>query len=261
MPIARRHLADDEEVVVEVRPHWSVVARPILGGILAVSGAIALVVALGPLPTWLTIAIICLVALPALRAGVALGRWWQTVTVLTSHRLLFRSGVLQRSFVQINLDRIVDVHCSQSLLDRLLGRGVITLEVDNAPPVTLDDVRRPRAFQQVVSAELRLQRNTPSTSELASGEGEWEGGEDAGLERKNDRPIRRRSRRGSRHVRPFDDADDEVDLLPEDLPAIVEERLAELLEEFRNDEISAAQYEASRHEVLKRWNLDGGGNR
>ena len=169
--------------------------------------------------------------------------------------------MLQRSFVQINLDRIVDVHCSQSLLDRLLGRGVITLEVDNAAPVTLDDVRRPRAFQQVVSAELRLQRNTPSTSELASGEGEWEGGEDAGLERKNDRPIRRRSRRGSRHVRPFDDADDEVDLLPEDLPAIVAERLAELLEEFRNDEISAAQYEASRHEVLKRWNLDGGGNR
>jgi len=208
VPIARRHLADDEEVVVEVRPHWSVVARPILGGILAVSGAIALVVALGPLPTLLTIAIICLVALPALRAGVALGRWWQTVTVLTSHRLLFRSGLLQRSFVQINLDRIVDVHCSQSLLDRLLGRGVITLEVDNAAPVTLDDVRRPRAFQQVVSAELRLQRNTPSTSELASGEGEWEGGEDAGLERKNDRPIRRRSRRGSRHVRPFDDADD-----------------------------------------------------
>lgn len=270
MPLERRFLADGEDVVVEVRPHWTVVAAPVLGGTVAVAAAVAVVVDFGPLPAWLASAIVVAAAFPALRAGLALARWSRHLTYLTSERLLFRTGVVRKTVVQVHLSRIEDVHCTQSLFDRMVGRGVLTLELRGGDPIVLVDVRRPRALQQVVTDELRYVRAQPSDAvphrvldeaAFATGEALDDDQLDPGVDQRRRSPRgARRARGAGRSTAPIDDGGAEAEPVPDAVPPRIGERLQELLDEFRNDELSAAEYEAARHEVLARWKLDRDGN-
>jgi uncharacterized membrane protein YdbT with pleckstrin-like domain len=48
--------------------------------------------------------------------------------VVTTHRLLLREGVLSRRGRDIGLSRITDVSYEQSLWERLVGSGTVTIE-------------------------------------------------------------------------------------------------------------------------------------
>jgi hypothetical protein len=53
------------------------------------------------------------------------------------------------------MQRIVDTHCTQRPLERLLGSGRIVLELEGeGGPIALDDVRRPRALQRVINRQV-----------------------------------------------------------------------------------------------------------
>src|SRR5262245_28126756 len=55
-------------------------------------------------------------------------RWATTHFVLTTDRLIFRSGVVAKFGREIPLERINDVTFSQSLFERLVGVGDLLLE-------------------------------------------------------------------------------------------------------------------------------------
>jgi uncharacterized membrane protein YdbT with pleckstrin-like domain len=55
-------------------------------------------------------------------------RWATTHFVLTTERLIFRSGVVAKFGREIPLERINDVTFSQSLFERLIGAGDLLLE-------------------------------------------------------------------------------------------------------------------------------------
>src|SRR5947208_6936417 len=55
-------------------------------------------------------------------------RWRTTHYVFTSHRVLIRRGVFTRTGRDIALQRINDVGFSQSLWDRMVGAGTLTIE-------------------------------------------------------------------------------------------------------------------------------------
>ena len=50
--------------------------------------------------------------------------------------------------------RIIEVHLIQGVTDRLLRRGDVILEVDDGPPLAVEHLRHPEAFQRVVLREL-----------------------------------------------------------------------------------------------------------
>jgi uncharacterized membrane protein YdbT with pleckstrin-like domain len=54
--------------------------------------------------------------------------WRTTHYVFTDHRVLIRRGVLRRTGRDIALQRISDVGFSQSLLDRMVNAGTLTIE-------------------------------------------------------------------------------------------------------------------------------------
>ena len=54
--------------------------------------------------------------------------WRTTHYVITTHRVLIRRGVLRHTGRDIALQRISDVGFSQSLLDRMVGAGTLTIE-------------------------------------------------------------------------------------------------------------------------------------
>ena len=131
MPYPDKLLAEDEEIVRHLHPHWLTVFWPVVWFLLIVGAASfgaalipggrqqgllrLLVVALGVLLT------LALVVVPLLR-------WRTTHYVITTHRVLFREGILARRGRDIGLSRITDVSYSQSVWERIINSGSVTIE-------------------------------------------------------------------------------------------------------------------------------------
>jgi membrane protein YdbS with pleckstrin-like domain len=119
---------EGEAVVVDVRPHWSTVARPVLVVTLIVIGEItAAVVAPGlPAAAWIGLAVVLLAALCWLAGRYA--RWVCTRLVVTTERVVSEQGVLRRRWHQTPVVRITDVGVEQRLLERILRKGSVLIE-------------------------------------------------------------------------------------------------------------------------------------
>jgi uncharacterized membrane protein YdbT with pleckstrin-like domain len=72
----------------------------------------------------LAVALVLLLALVL----VPLLRWRTTHYVITTHRVLFREGIMSRRGRDIGLSRITDVSYRQSLWDRIINSGTLTIE-------------------------------------------------------------------------------------------------------------------------------------
>jgi uncharacterized membrane protein YdbT with pleckstrin-like domain len=140
MPYPDRLLAEDEEVVLRLHPHWKMLAVPVLVFLVAVgAGGFG---AAQTSSTALRYAIIAAVALVVLFfTFIPFLRWRTTHFVVTSHRVLLRRGILARSGRDVPLSRINDVSFEHSLFERLLGCGTLTVEsAGERGQVILDDV-------------------------------------------------------------------------------------------------------------------------
>jgi uncharacterized membrane protein YdbT with pleckstrin-like domain len=131
VPYPDRLLADDEEVVRHLHPHWLTIFWPIVAFLLVVGAASfgAALVPDGPQQgvVRMVVAGVALVLL-AWFVLVPLLRWRTTHYVITTHRLLFREGVLARRGRDIGLSRITDVSYRQTLWERVINSGTLTIE-------------------------------------------------------------------------------------------------------------------------------------
>ncbi|MGY1804686.1 PH domain-containing protein [Blastococcus sp. SYSU D00922] len=131
MPYPDKLLADDEEVVRHLHPHWLTVFWPVVR-LLLVVGAASFGAALVPdgrqqgvLRLVIVVAAVLLLLVTVL---VPLLRWRTTHYVVTTHRLLFREGILARRGRDLGLSRITDVSYSQTLWERVVNSGTLTIE-------------------------------------------------------------------------------------------------------------------------------------
>ncbi|MGB9377948.1 MAG: PH domain-containing protein [Mycobacteriales bacterium] len=140
MPYPDRLLADDEEVVHRLHPHWKVLVLPVLVFLVAagltaygastVSSDILRYVIIGAG----VLVVLILTVAPFLR-------WRTTHFVITTHRVLVRRGILSRSGRDVPLTRINDVSFEHSFFERLLGCGTLVIEsAGERGQVSLDDV-------------------------------------------------------------------------------------------------------------------------
>ncbi|MGK5115664.1 PH domain-containing protein [Geodermatophilus sp. CPCC 205506] len=131
MPYPDKLLAADEEVVRHLNPHWLTLFGPVVAFLLIVGGA-SFGAAMVPdgrqqgvvrmVITGVALALLVVFVLaPVLR-------WRTTHYVITTHRLLFREGVLARHGRDIGLSRITDVSYRQTLWERLISSGTLTIE-------------------------------------------------------------------------------------------------------------------------------------
>jgi uncharacterized membrane protein YdbT with pleckstrin-like domain len=131
MPYPDKLLAEDEEVVRHLHPHWLTLFWPVVRFLLIVGGT-SFGAALIPDGRQQGIYRMLLVAvalvLLVLTVVVPLLRWRTTHYVITTHRLLFREGILARRGRDLGLSRITDVSYTQTLWERLIRSGSITIE-------------------------------------------------------------------------------------------------------------------------------------
>jgi len=124
-------LGDDEEVVRHLHPHWLTVFWRIVLFLVLVGAASfgAALVPAGAQQGLFRLAVVGAAVLLALvLVAVPLLRWRTTHYVITTHRLLFRQGILARHGRDIGLSRITDVSYRQSLWDRIINSGTLTIE-------------------------------------------------------------------------------------------------------------------------------------
>jgi uncharacterized membrane protein YdbT with pleckstrin-like domain len=131
VPYPEKVLAEDEEVVRHLHPHWLTVFWPVVW-LLLIVGAASFGMSAVPAGRQqglyrLLITGLALLLLLFLVVGPVL-RWRSTHYVITTHRLLFREGVLARRGRDIGLARITDVSYSQTLWERIINSGTLTIE-------------------------------------------------------------------------------------------------------------------------------------
>lgn len=159
MPFPRRLLNDDEDVILDLKPHWWALAGPGAGLVVAVAAGVAALVAVHVDTVRIAVAVIIAVAVMAFLLRFA--RWSTTNFVVTTDRLVFRSGVLAKSGREIPLDRVNDITYRQTLFQRLLRAGDLMIEsAGERGQETFASVPRPESVQNEIYRQMELARRS-----------------------------------------------------------------------------------------------------
>ena len=159
VPFPRRLLFDGEDIVLDLRPHWWFFAGP--ASLLVVALLVLVAVAGADVGDWALLAAAGVVVAALLWFTGRYTRWATTNFVLTSDRLIFRSGVIAKRGVEIPLERINTVFSHQSILERVLRAGDIVVESGGEQGrETFADIPRPsdvqnEIYQQIESNQQR----------------------------------------------------------------------------------------------------------
>ncbi len=156
MPLPRKLLGEDEEIVVEMRPHWVFFVGPLLISAVAVAVVSVILVALGKhANAWVTYFFLALAAVPVVWFLARLLRWRNYIIALTTTRIIVRRGVFDRHTLQLRLQRVTEVNTSQALWERALGTGRLILDVQgDDDSLVIEDVTKPLVFQRVVNGQI-----------------------------------------------------------------------------------------------------------
>ena len=131
MAYPEKLLANDEKVVEHLHPHW-ITLVPATLSFFVICAAAAVGIDLAPKHTAHKEFVIAIVVVAvALLLWFSFRPWmgWRTTHyVITTHRVLIRRGVLRHEGHDIALQRVTDVSFSQSLWDRMVGAGTLTIE-------------------------------------------------------------------------------------------------------------------------------------
>jgi membrane protein YdbS with pleckstrin-like domain len=155
MALPRKFLNDDEELLVEMRPHWVFFARPLFTAVVVVAGIIAILVAFSSMPNWATDLLLVVAAIPVLWLLGRLLRWRAYTLVLTTTRIVVRRGVFGRNTTQIRLQRITEICLSQKLWERIIATGRLLIDVQGEDDaVVIEFVRKPAIVQRVINGQI-----------------------------------------------------------------------------------------------------------
>jgi uncharacterized membrane protein YdbT with pleckstrin-like domain len=153
MAFPRRLLADGEQLVLDLRPHWIALVPPVAVTALIVAAVVALFMFMpDDWPTWtrwlvVLLAMAAFVAYPA-RKFVA---WVTSHFVVTTDRLIHRSGWFAKQSMEIPLENINDVRFAQTVFERLIGAGDLRIEsAGEFGQQRFADIRDPEHVQKVV---------------------------------------------------------------------------------------------------------------
>ncbi len=177
MPYPKKLLNDYEDVAVDLHPHWWFFAEPVA----ALVGSIILGIltkiftdGTGTPRTMLVYLVIALIVASMIWLVIRYLKWMTTNFVVTSDRLIFRSGVLAKMGVEIPLERVNTIHFNQTIFERMTGAGDLVIESGGEDgQQRFTDIRRPDRVQKMIHAQKEendRRRFTVSGADSAGGD-------------------------------------------------------------------------------------------
>lgn len=160
MPYPKKFLNDYETVAVDLHPHWWYFSEPVgalIGSIILGICTLVFTSGTGGARTGLVWLVILMIVLSAAWVVVRYLKWMTTNFVITSDRLIFRSGVIAKIGVEIPLERVNTVHFSQSIFERMTGAGDLVIESGGEDgQQRFTDIRRPDRVQKQIHSQMEV---------------------------------------------------------------------------------------------------------
>jgi uncharacterized membrane protein YdbT with pleckstrin-like domain len=159
VPFDRKLLHEHEELVLDLRPHWWYMAEPTIGLLVAAVIGILLVANGGDGTGWdiLRWIVIALIIGSLVWLGARYAKWATINFVVTTDRVVYRSGVIAKTGIEIPLERVNTVFFNQSMFERMLGAGDLSIESGGETgKQTFYDVRKPSAVQNEIYRQMEV---------------------------------------------------------------------------------------------------------
>ena len=163
MGFSRENLHREEKIVLDLHPHWIMLAKGVILLVLAIVVGIFLLQldpsneGAGNAATGFGVLLIIVALLYFLQRWIA---WVSTNFVVTTDRCIYREGIVSKRGIEIPLERINTVFFNQGIIDRMVGAGTLTIESAGEHGVqTFEDVRRPIAVQQELYQQMEDNEN------------------------------------------------------------------------------------------------------
>jgi uncharacterized membrane protein YdbT with pleckstrin-like domain len=150
-PRLARQLGPGEELVLALHPHWRRLVVPFVA-VPAVAALVTFLLLRGPAGGGFRVLVLGVAALVLVAVSLLpYLRWRTTHYVITTRRVMGRSGVTRRVGQDLPLYRIEDVAFEHSLLGRLLRSGDLVLQSSGEQGgLRLVDVPRVESVQRTV---------------------------------------------------------------------------------------------------------------
>src|SRR3954453_22391020 len=180
MPYPDKLLAEDEEVVRHLHPHWTTLFWPVVRLLLVVGAASF---GMAAIPAGRQQGILRMVVLAAALVLLLvlvvkpLLRWRTTHYVISTHRVLFREGILARRGRDLGLSRITDVSYTQTLWERIINSGTVTIQSAGEHATVLAHIPDSDGVQQLLNHMVEEDADRRA-QETAGYLGEYYGGGD-----------------------------------------------------------------------------------
>lgn len=183
MPQYDRSLMNDGEVMaLDLRPHWWYFAHHVLTGLILVVAGILILQVTGQLRELLGWVFLAALVVWSLWVLVEYIQWTFTHFVVTSDRVIFRTGWIAKRGVEIPLERINNINFSQGIWERIIKAGDLEIESAGAQGQShFNNVRNPDQVQQEIYRQMENNvRKTAGYTAAAFAEAEQHAGNGGG---------------------------------------------------------------------------------
>jgi uncharacterized membrane protein YdbT with pleckstrin-like domain len=154
MSYLKHILQPGEKVVFDGHLHWIIYRKAVFFLIFAVIAAVAAVHFRETNYRWMaSLALILVFGL--LTLIFAIHAWWQSFTTeiaVTTSRVIYKSGFIQRHTAEMNMDKVESVDVIQSLLGRILGYGTVDIKGTGASIEQLEHIAHPLELRNAITA-------------------------------------------------------------------------------------------------------------
>src|SRR5262245_9650375 len=162
MAYPRNLIQEGETVALDLRPHWWYFARNIFTGLLLFV-LVILVFKIGDddIRKYSGYLVGLIVVVWAGWLALKYFQWVMTYFVVTSRRVIYRTGVFSKRGVEIPLERINNINFHQRLIDRIIGAGDLDIESAGRDGQShFDFIRHPDGVQHEIYRQMEV-RNMP----------------------------------------------------------------------------------------------------
>ena len=169
MPYPKKLLNDHETVALDLHPHWWYFAHPVAALVASIAVGIIALTQDGDLGKALKVLALVLIVISALWLVHRYMKWATTNFVITSDRVIFRSGIIAKNGIEIPLERVNNVLFNQSIFERMIGAGDLLIESGGEDgKQRFTDIRGPERVQNLIHAQMEVNEvrrfNPPAAS-------------------------------------------------------------------------------------------------
>lgn len=159
MTLKESELQSGERIVLDLHPHAIVLTKSIVALVLSIAAGLVVRFvwnsegAAYRIVSWMVIAAIVVSLVYFFAQWVSM---MTTQFVVTTDRCVFRDGIFAKSGIEIPLSRINTVFFHQTILERLVGCGRVSLEsAGEKGTATFEHVRNPVRVQHTIYEQIK----------------------------------------------------------------------------------------------------------